>query len=656
MTRVYRDSISAMAGTRAPFGSWRSPIDSALVASEALRFSEVLLDGEELYWLERRPHEEGRSVVVCRRDDGRIEDCIPREMNARTLVHEYGGGSYTVHGGELFFVNFDDQRLYRSSLEAAPRALTAPSALRFADFHLDAERSRLLSVVEDHTGEGADEPKNYVGSVSLDDGGVESLVEGDDFYSDPILSPDGRRLAWLSWSHPNMPWDGTLLRVADLAADGRPREPRVVAGSASESVFQPRWSPAGELFFVSDRSGWWNLYRSSDNGVRPVFEGAVEVGLPLWVFGMSTYAFADNDTVVLTYCDAGLWRWAEIRDGTVRRRTTTFTDIQYLQAGGGRTAFVGANSVEAPSVVTASVASDDVEIVRSSSRAEIDTGYLSSPSPVEFSIASGGAGHAFFYAPQNKDYEGPAGELPMLLVLSHGGPTAAASSSRNLGIQYWTSRGFAVVDVNYRGSTGYGRAYRQALDGEWGIADVEDCASVARALVEAGKVDGDRLAIRGGSAGGYTTLAALAFTETFCAGASYYGIGDLESLARDTHKFESRYLDRLVGPYPESRELYLQRSPVQVPHRLSCPVIFLQGLEDKVVPPSQAEAMVAALRDRGVAVAYLPFAGEQHGFRRSENIRRAMEAELYFYSRVFAFAVSEDLPEIEIFNSETLPG
>ena len=345
----------------------------------------------------------------------------------------------------------------------------------------------------------------------------------------------------------------------------------------------------------------------------------------------------------------------------MRRRLTSFTDIHYLQAGCGRAAFVGANSVEAPSIVTSSVAGDEVEIVRSSSSVEIDARYLSKPSAVEFSIASSGAAsrgevHAFFYAPRNKDYEGPGGELPMLLVLSHGGPTAAASSSRNLGIQYWTSRGFAVVEVNYRGSTGYGRAYRQALEGEWGVADVEDCASVARALVEAGKVDGDRLAIRGGSAGGYTTLAALAFTDTFRAGASYYGIGDLESLARDTHKFESRYLDRLVGPYPQSRELYRQRSPIRAPQRLSCPVIFLQGLEDKVVPPNQAEAMVAALRDRGIAVAYLPFADEQHGFRRSETIRRAMEAELYFYSKVFGFAVSEDMPEIEIFNSETLPG
>lgn len=640
----------------APYGSWRSPLTPAVVSADGLRFSEPSFEGDDLYWLERRPAEGGRSVVVRRTPQGRIEDCFGRQMDARTLVHEYGGGSYVVGDGAVYFVNFEDQQVYRVAGRRQPIAVTAERKLRFADLRVDSGRARLLAVVEDHSPSG--EPESSIVAIGLEDRKVETLLEGSDFYSDPIPSPDGGRLAWLSWSHPDMPWDRTALWVAELDDEGRPRDAALVAGGdgSPESVFQPRWSPRGELWFVSDRSGWWNLYRQRGDGLQAMTAIEAEVGRPQWVFRMSTYAFESPDVVVLAYSRSGTWQLAELRAGELRDLSSLYTDIQYLEANAeGRIAFVGAAAAVAPAVVLAGSRTDEVT-VRTASMAQIDGGFLSKPRSIEFPTAAGTPGHAFYYPPRNPRYEGVAGEKPMLLVLSHGGPTAAASSGLNLGLQYWTSRGFAVVDVNYRGSTGYGRAYREALEGQWGIADVADCVAAARSLVDSGEVDGERLAIRGGSAGGYTTLAALTFTDVFRAGASYYGIGDLETLAQDTHKFESRYLDRLVAPFPEAAELYRRRSPIYAPEKLSCPVIFFQGLEDKVVPPNQAETMVEALRGQGIPVAYVPFAGEQHGFRRAENIERALEAELYFYSRVFGFSLSGEVAAVEIHNAEGLRG
>ncbi|MCZ6506871.1 MAG: prolyl oligopeptidase family serine peptidase [Acidobacteria bacterium] len=644
-----------MAKISAPYGSWRSPLTPAVVSADGLRFSEPSFDGDDLYWLERRPAEGGRSVVVRRTPEGRIEDCFGRPMDARTLVHEYGGGSYVVGEGVVYFVNFDDQQVYRVADRGRPIAVTAERELRFADLRFDPGRRRLLAVAEDHSGSG--EPESSIVAIGLEDGRVETLVEGADFYSDPLPSPHGRRLAWLSWSHPDMPWDRTGLWVADLDPEGRPSDAVLVAGGdgRAESVFQPRWSPRGELWFVSDRSGWWKLYRRRSDGPHAMTAIEAEVGRQQWVFRMSTYAFEGPDVVVLAYSRSGTWQLAELGAGELRDLPSAYTDIQYLEANAqGRIAFVGAASALAPAIVLAGSRTEEV-IVRTASAAQIDAGLLSQPRSIEFPTAAGGSGHAFYYPPCNPRYQGVAREKPMLLVLSHGGPTAAASSGLNLGLQYWTSRGFAVLDVDYRGSTGYGRAYREALEGLWGVADVADCVAAARALVDLGEVDAERLAIRGGSAGGFTTLAALTFTDVFRAGASYYGIGDLETLARDTHKFESRYLDRLVGPFPEAAEVYRRRSPIHASEKLSCPVIFFQGLEDKVVPPDQTETMVEALRRQGIPVAYVPFAGEQHGFRRAENIERALEAELYFYSRVFGFSASGELAPVEIHNADRLP-
>ena len=635
----------------APYGCWKSPITSDLIISETIGLGPVVLDGNDIYWVEMRPGEGGRNVIVRRTPDGQTADITPSPFNARTRAHEYGGGSFVVADGTVYFSNFADQRLYRKTPNAEPQPLTPAADLRYADGIIDRQRGRIICVREDHTGSG--EAVNTLVSIGLTGGeDVQVLVSGNDFYSSPRLSPQGNQLCWISWNHPNMPWDGTQLWVAEVKADGSLGRPERVAGGVDESIFQPEWSPDGILHFVCDRSGWWNLYRWGAGGIEPLCEMAAEFGLPQWVFGMSTYAFSSADRIICTYTQQGRWHLASLDTTTQQLQLidTPYTEISSLRANAGSAVFCAASPAELTSIVQLDLTTGQIEVLRRSSEVAIDTGYLSTPQALEFPTENGLTAHAFFYPPKNPDYTAPALELPPLLVKSHGGPTAAASSRLNLGIQYWTSRGFAVLDVNYGGSTGYGREYRQRLDGQWGIVDVDDCVNGARYLVERGKVDGNRIAIAGGSAGGYTTLCALTFRNSFKAGASYYGVSDLEALARDTHKFESRYLDRLIGPYPQRRDLYWQRSPIHFTDRLNCPVIFFQGLEDKIVPPNQAQMMVSALKAKGLPVAYVPFEGEQHGFRRAENIKRALDGELYFYSRVFGFDLASAVEPVPIEN------
>jgi dipeptidyl aminopeptidase/acylaminoacyl peptidase len=646
------------AKTTRPYGAWPSPITAELIASASVGLGQIALDGEDVYWAESRPTEGGRIVVVRRSPDGQTAEVNPPPFNARTRVHEYGGGAFAVADGVLYFSNFADQRLYRVRPGEEPEAITPEGAYRFADGVVDARRRRLVCVREDHTASDQDATNSIV-SVSLDNAAtaaspqdIRVLEEGADFYSSPRLSPDGRRLAWLSWNHPNMPWDGTELWMADIAADGSLVERQRVAGGPEESIFQPEWSPDGTLFYISDRSGWWNFYRWRDGNEAAVCPRPAEFGVPQWVFGLSTYAFESNERLVCSYQEAGGVRLATlyVAEGRLEPLDVRFTSIGGLRAAPGRAYFVGGSPTQPTALVRLDLASRELEILQRASELTIDPGYLSIPEAIEFPTENGRTAHGFFYRPQNANVTGPSDEHPPLLVMSHGGPTSATSTALRLGIQFWTSRGIAVLDVNYGGSTGYGRDYRRRLDGAWGIVDVNDCANGARHLLERGEVDGERLAITGGSAGGYTTLAALTFRDVFKAGASYYGIGDLEALARDTHKFELRYLDRLVGPYPEQRDLYVARSPINFPERLSRPAIFLQGLEDKVVPPNQAEMMVDALRRKGVPVAYLAFEGEQHGFRRAETIKRALEAELYFYGRIFGFTPADAIEPVPIEN------
>ena len=640
------------AAQQAPFGSWRSPITSELIVAETVQLDQLALDGQEIYWSEMRPAEKGRSVIVRRSAGGQTADLTPAAWNARTRVHEYGGGAFTIWHGTVFFSNFADQRIYRQEFGTEPRPITPQGLCRYAEFVVDYRRDRLICVCEDHDPQ-ASEPINTLVGLPLDGNGAAAvLVSGSDFCSSPRLSPDGSRLAWLAWNHPNMPWDGSELWVGQLDGGGTPRQAARVAGGQEESIVQPEWSPDGMLYFVSDRTGWWNLYRWRDGRVEVVCEMDAEFARPQWRLGMSSYAFESSQRIVACYTSRGTWNLASIQtaNGKLKRIDTPYSDIRSLRASPGNAVFCGGSSTEPASIVRLDLDSGQIEVVRRSSQLSVDPGYISPAETIEFPTDNGRTAHGFFYPPRNKEFVAPTGERPPLLLISHGGPTSATSDTLSWPIQYWTSRGFAVLDVNYGGSTGYGRSYRQRLDGQWGVVDTDDCTAGARYLAGRGDVDPDRLAIRGSSAGGYTTLCALTFRDVFQAGASYYGVSDLEALTRETHKFESRYLDRLVAPYPDQIELYQARSPIHSADQISCPVILLQGLEDKVVPPNQAERLVERLRANGLPVAYVAFEGEQHGFRRAENIKRALDAELYFYSRVFGFALAEPVEPVEIAN------
>jgi dipeptidyl aminopeptidase/acylaminoacyl peptidase len=638
----------------APYGSWKSPITSDLIVSGSVGLSQPAFDGAHIHWIEMRPTEGGRNVVV-RCDPGGAQTAVtPQPFNARTRVHEYGGGDYLAVNGVVYFSNFSDQRVYRQDSGAEPQPLTPAVDVRYADYCLDEARRRLICVREDHRNPGA-EATNSIVALDLEDNSEPGrvLLEGNDFYSSPRVSPDGTQLAWLTWNHPNMPWDGCELWVGEFGEDGSLTSTRWVAGGAAESIFQPEWSPDGVLYFASDTNGWWNLHRiSSDGEIESVTQSKGELGMPQWVFGMSCYAFISAELIACSHVEQGVSTFGMIDTGSGKLTTVDcpFTDIQYVRAFDGQVVFRGGSPTDVVSIVKFDVNTKQFQTLRRSNDLEIFPRYFSVPRAIEFPTEGGLTAHGFFYPPQNPDYRAPDNEKPPLIVKSHGGPTAAASTALSLSIQYWTSRGFAVLDVNYGGSTGYGRQYRERLNKKWGIVDVDDCANGARYLANRGEVDGNRLIITGGSAGGYTTLCALTFRKTFKAGASHFGVSDAEALAQDTHKYESQYLTGLLGAYPERRDIYFERSPINFPERLSCPVIFFQGLEDKVVPPNQAEKMVQAIRAKGFPVAYVAFEGEQHGFRQAKNIKRALDGELYFYSRIFGFELAEPVEPVAIEN------
>lgn len=640
----------------APFGSWPTPITSELVVAAAVRLGELHVDGADVVWAEGRPAEGGRTQLVRATPDGSTTDLLPAGMSARTAVHEYGGGAWWVRDGVTWFTEWADQRLYRLVPGGAPEPLTPepqrPRGERYADGDLAPDGETLVCVRERHTGPSATEVHNEVVRLAAHRPSTpEVLVSGPDFVAAPRLSPDGATLAWVQWEHPSMPWDSTELVVRDLATG----EDTVVAGGRGESVSEPRWNPDGSLWFISDRSEWWSLYRwEPGKDIEAMVLGKAEVGVPNWLLGSARYAFLPGGRAALARRSAGFDTLSvRAANGVVSDLDVGFSAIAAIRAlpdgalavvAGSPVAETGVHRVELP----AGADGPRVSVLRPPRELGIDPAYLSVPEPVTFGSVDGeGASrtaHALFYPPANPERSGPPDELPPLLVEIHGGPTSAASPVLGLGVQYWTSRGFAVVDVDYGGSTGYGRPYREELLGQWGVVDVADCMAAAAWLGKQGRVDPTRLCIRGGSAGGYTTLAALAREDTpFAAGASHYGIADLEALAADTHKFESRYLDRLVGPYPAEREVYLARSPIHHVELLRRPLLVLQGSEDAIVPPAQAELIVGALRERGVPVGYLLFDGEQHGFRKAENIRRALDAELSFYGQVLGF----ELPAAE---------
>ncbi|MBV8542214.1 MAG: S9 family peptidase [Pseudonocardiales bacterium] len=646
-----------------PFGSWPTPITSELVVAAAVRLSEVRFDSGDVYWSEGRPAQGGGTQLVRHSPDGTTVDLLPEGMNARTAVHEYGGAAWWVREGVVWFTNWADQRLYRLGPDGAPVPVTPEPVVPRGDRYGDGDvgPGGVLVVVRERHLEGGDaaDVRNEIVRI---DGDVppELLVSGPDFVTSPRLDPDGTRLAFISWDHPSMPWDDTLLTVRDLATGAD----TVVAGGPGESVAEPRWGPDGALLFLSDRTGWWNLYRwAPREGVEPVIEVDAEIGVPGWGLGSARYALLADGRVVFARWRAG-YDGLAVRgtDGAVTDLDLPFSAVAALRAAGPDHVVVvaGTPTVE-PAVYRVRPEGPEVEVLRPPRELGIDTGYVSVPEAVSFPSVDGDGNprtaHALFYPPVSPGRTGLDGELPPLLVVIHGGPTGAAVPSLSVGLQYWTSRGFAVVDVNYGGSTGFGRPYRDLLKGAWGVVDVADCIAAVRWLAGQGRVDPARLAIRGGSAGGYTTLAALARDDTpFAAGADLFGVADLEALAAETHKFESRYLDGLIGPYPQRRDVYVERSPIHHVEKLTRPLIVLQGMQDEVVPPNQSEMIVDALRARKVPVAYLLFDGEQHGFRRAENIRRALDAELSFYAQVLGFELPADegIEPVTVENVENL--
>jgi len=635
----------------APYGSWPSPLSARSLASASISFGDIVLSGDPIYWSESRPADNGRTVIVCQDGAGNINDMTPPAYSVRSRVHEYGGGAFTVGKGCIYFVNDKDQQVYCHDAASQITALTSNKSSRYADLQFDEKHQQIICIEEQHAGNG--EVTNKLVTISLAaNNKLTVLASGHDFYASPALNPDTNKLAWLTWDHPNMPWDMSQLWCAEVLDNGSIGQPQLVAGSKDESIFQPQWSPAGDLFFISDQSGWWNIYRHGDKKNVCLLSMEAEFGLPQWVFAMSTYAFLDSTSLICCYNQLGIWRVATInyQDHVVKELALPFVAIAGIRALKGKTVFIGSTSNHPPELIKLEVDLTDYRVIKRSSENTLSAADVSLPAAILFSTSNNSHGHGFYYAPVNKKYTAGDDELPPLLVKSHGGPTAATTAAYNQKIQYWTSRGFAVLDVNYRGSTGYGKKYRQQLDGNWGIFDVEDCVNGARYLAKQGKVDLNRMAISGSSAGGYTVLCALTFHDLFKTGASLYGISELEALAKDTHKFESRYMDKLIGPYPEEKEKYFKRSPINFTEKLSTPIVFFQGSEDKVVPPLQAELMVTALDDKKIPVAYELYSGEQHGFRKADNIISAIEGELFFYSKILGFELSEDISSLTIRN------
>ena len=635
-----------------------------MLTESAVRLSYPSYSDGMLYWLEGRPNEGGRTVLVRAMKGGITEDAFGSEFSARTLVHEYGGLCYTASGELAYFSNFADQRLYRVTRKSEPEPITpepqVPMSVRYAAPVLTPDGRSLYCVRETHgTPDVAEEVVNEIVVVPTEPAAQAHVVAtGHDFYSFPTLSPDGSRLAFTCWDHPRMPWDGTQLYEFRLGDDGLPAQERLVAGGEYESVTQPRYSPDGALHYVSDTTGWWNIYRDSPDGASRVLGQPVaeEFAGPDWVFGLYDYCFLEDGSIVAISHKDGAARLSHIGpDGSRRVLDIPFSDLATISArSAGGVVLLAASPTTPDCILALDVAKATWRILKSSRATLVETSYISKAETVDFETEGGLTAHALYYAPTNPDFEAPQGELPPLIVASHGGPTSATSDALNLQVQYFTSRGFAVVDVNYGGSSGYGREYRERLKGNWGVVDIDDCVNAARHLAATGRADAKRLLIHGGSAGGYTTLCALTFRDVFAAGASYFGVADAGALARDTHKFESRYLDGLIGPWPAAEKVYEERSPIFHTDKLKTPMILFQGLEDKVVPPAQSEQMAEALRGKGIPFAYLAYEGEQHGFRKAENIRATYQGELKFYSLVLGFEPADELPWIPIENAGSI--
>jgi dipeptidyl aminopeptidase/acylaminoacyl peptidase len=618
------------------FGSWSSPITADVVVAETGSLLEPRVDGENIYWIEGRPLEKGRNVVVTRAADGTIRDVTPPPFDARSQVYSYGGGAYAVSGNVVYFINLADNQIYQQVAGGAPTKITSHPSCLFSDICVDVGRNRLIAIREERPNGDVINAIHMLVSIDVATGREETLDSAYDFYSSPTLSADGSKLAWLSWRHPNMPWTSTYLNAANVNEAGELTEKQIVQGN-SDSLFQPQWSPDGWLYFISDRTNFWNLYRWSASGVEHILARDAEFGVPQWYLGLSTYAFLSQEVMIYSFTQNGMWRLGRLEIPTLSARDypTEFSSLSGLRASATTLVMRCATSSSPPAIATVDVNTGAVSPIKplvSSGSLEMFKNYFSTPQPIEFPTSDGEIAHAFYYRPYNPDWQAPSSEKPPLLVKSHGGPTAATESSLDFSVQFWTSRGFGVLDVNYRGSTGYGRKYREKLYGQWGVVDVLDCISGAKFLAASGDVDGSKLAVTGRSAGGYTTLCGLTFHSEFAVGASYYGISDLVAIATETHKFELHYTDWLIEPFKPNSALYHDRSPINFIQRLSAPVIFLHGKDDPVVPINQAQKMYSALQQRNIPTCLLVFEEEKHGLRQSAHLRQALEAELLFYS------------------------
>jgi dipeptidyl aminopeptidase/acylaminoacyl peptidase len=642
--------------TIAPYGTWQSPISAELTAGSTNGVIGLQTDGSDLYWWESRPLEGGRYVLMKHMGSESPLEMIPTEFNVRTRVHEYGGASFLVVNGTLYFSNFADQALYHQQGAGEPTKLTVSEGLRYADCAHDARHDRLLCVREDHRKEG--EAINAIVAVSVSGEANDGVVlwQQSDFVGYPRVNAHGTKAAWISWDHPNMPWDNVSLWVADVNEAGQFIDPVRLNENVDESILQPAWADDGTLYFLSDRSGWWNMHRFNidrpPGQIEAVHEVDAELGGPLWALGIDYYELlSSKEALVQTKnAEGSSLGILDLESGNLEYSDLSYVAYSSLAVSDGKAYFLGATSDGPTQIVSFDLASKAANVIHESGSRVVAPDYLSEAESITFPTAGGGSAYGYYYPPKNTDFQAHSEELPPLLVLMHGGPTGATNPQFSIAKQYWTSRGIAIVDVNYRGSTGYGRAYRQELNGQWGIVDLEDAVAATEYLVSQSKADPKRLLIRGGSAGGFTTLSALAFTDVFAAGANYFGVSDLKALAEHTHKFESRYLDSMIGPYPEAADVYAARSPINALDGFNSPLITFQGLEDKVVPPAQSEMIYEAVKAKGTPTAYVPFEGEQHGFRRAENNIIALESELYFYGKVLGFKPAGDLPEVAIDN------
>ena len=640
---------------KAPFGSWHSRVDAAMIAAGSVTVSEPRPVGERLYWCESRPEESGRSVVVEQAVEGSRRDLLKAPWSARSSVHEYGGRAWTLSPLHLYFVNGADQQIYRVNLSAGavdkPEQLTHLPHARFADLEWSEPLQRLFAVCEDHETSG--EPANRLVYLAFADQQVtlHSLASGANFYSCARLSPSGKDVCWLQWNHPQTPWFGCELWRAKIGKSGSAESAVRVAGGDAEAIFQPDWHPSGDLLFCSDLGGNWNLWRARGGKTRQLsrFEG--ECGLPYWQFGMQTWALLGVETALCAVCTQGEWGLVklDLTTGATSPIAQEFRLIQHVSSDGERALVLGGSATVAQTMLLLQQ-SKPVRKLELTGTLKLESDWVSLGKAITFPTTDEMQAHGYFYSPVNPGYEASKSALPPLIVMCHGGPTAAANAALSLKVQFWTSRGFAVMDVNYRGSTAYGRNYRCLLDGKWGIYDVDDANAAAQYLIDQGLVNPKQCVIRGSSAGGLTLLNALAGGSTFSAGCSIYGVGDLTTLVTDTHKFESCYGDRLIAPWPENQGEYYRRSPINRVQSLNCPIIFFQGLKDFVVPPDQAERMAAALRERGIPVALVTYADEGHGFRSAATIQHSLQAELAFYGAVFGFPTDSTVTDLQIDN------